>query len=268
MSVTDPSPDPVQPEGQGGQGNEAPYAEYLSRIPEQVRGDVEPVFREWDGNVTRMRQADAEYRQQWAPYEQSGVNSLAPETVQELVKFHEAVNSNPEAIVEWARGYAQENGLTLAEAAQAAADVTPDEFGFDTQSLEKLLDSRLSPVTQQLQKFAEWQQGQEQQAALSKAQAHIDTQLRELEGKHPGEFDREAIDPFLGRYVESDPRNAVPRAWADYQAWKAKIEKGFIAPKLGQRPGGEGGGPADGNPPAIKTLAEAKAAAAEYLNRR
>ena len=258
-------PDPVQPEGQGGGGNEAPYAEYLNRIPEAVRSDVEPVFKEWDANVTQRFQDAAEYRKTWEPYEQIGVSQQPPEVVEWLMQFYDAHNNNPQAVVEWAQGYAQEHGLALAEAAQEEEQFGYDALGYDPQQLEKLLEAKLGPLTSRFEQFEQWQQQQEQAARMSQAEHYIEGQLKELEQKHGQEFDREAIDPFLARYVETDPRNAVPKAWNDYQAFKARIEKGFVGAResLGQPP--EGSGPADARPPQIKSLADANAIAGERI---
>src|ERR1035437_4782758 len=66
------------PEGQGDQSNSSPYAEYLDRLPEEVRGDVEPVFRDWDAQTTRKFQDAAKYRKQWEPLEQTGVSQRDP----------------------------------------------------------------------------------------------------------------------------------------------------------------------------------------------
>src|ERR1035437_4068795 len=103
------------PEGQGDQSNSSPYAEYLVRLPEEVRGDVEPVFRDWDAQTTRKFQDAAEYRKQWEPLEQEYVDP----TVESLVEQRLAAQLGPVAnqlqeLTEWRQ--AQEFGRAEAQA--------------------------------------------------------------------------------------------------------------------------------------------------------
>jgi hypothetical protein len=262
VSITDPEADPVQPEGQGGEGNEAPYAEYLNRIPEEVRGDVEPVFKDWDANTTRKFQEHAQYRQNWEPYEQLGVNQIAPEDMEGLLAFHQAAQNDPQAIQLWFQEYAQANNLTPEQAAdQLDQQSTLDEYGtgFDAQAFQQALTPMLQPLQQQLEQMNRWREQQEQNARLQEANQHIERQFKELEGKP--DFNREAIEHFLPKYVNSDPRNAVPKAYQDYQQMRAQIEKQYVQSKSNIPAGAEHGGTADGSFEPAKTLEEAKAQA-------
>lgn len=228
----------AQPDqGQGAQAaSEAPYSEYLDRIPEQVRADVEPIFKEWDSNVTRRFQEASEFRKQWEPFEQTGINQLAPDEVAWLAQFRDALN-DPPTIQAWFDEYAQNNGLTRQEAEEQLAEQA--QIDPDIQStLERMLEERLAPFTQQLGGLTEWQQRQ----ADAAAHAEIDRQITELQGKH-GEFPREDVERFLtAEYIETDPEHAVEKAFADYQAFVARIEKQALAAKLGQPPAAEAGG--------------------------
>lgn len=264
----------VQPdEGQGDGSADAPYREYLDRIPEEVRGQVEPVFKDWDANTTKRFQDAAEYRRQWEPYEQSGVRNLTPEQAQWATQFMDAYDNNPQAVVEWAQQYAQERGLTLAEAAQEAAQAPEPSFddysvGLDAQALEKALDSRLSPVMQRLEAFTAWQEQQEQAQRVQEANQFIRQQLDELKTKHGDEFDEDAVERFIPQYIETDPRNAVPNAWRDYQNLKAQLEKGFVSQKIDQPPAAEFGGIPDGNAEPITSLQQASEIARNILRQR
>lgn len=271
MSVTDPA-EPVQPEeGQGEPGQaDAPYAEYLNRLPEEVRGDVEPIFREWDSNVTKRFQEHSEQAKAWQPYEQLGVNQLSPEDVQEALQFRQAVYENPQGIWDWAQQYAQQHGLTQQQAAELAQQQGGlDEFGLQdpNQQFEQLLSQRLSPFEQQLEQLTSVLTDQQQQAAQQQAQQFIEGQLAELEKTHGEEFSREAVELFVPNFIESDPQHAVPRAFEAYQQMRNQIEKSALQGKVDAPGPAEGGGVADVTPPQYTSISdpEMKQAAIDFM---
>jgi hypothetical protein len=260
----------VQPEdvgqGDGGQGG-TPYDEYLSRIPEEVRGDVEPVFKDWDKNVTQRFQEASQYRQTWEPYEQAGINQFAPEQVQLGLQFVQALD-NPQAIKEWYDQYAQQNGLIDQQAEQQAAP-SFDEYGVygdpSAQQLEQLLKTQLGPIQQQLEAFGQWREAQEFAAREQEALRMIEGQIEELKTKHGDEFNEKAVEQLVAQYIETDPVNAVNRAWADYQALVNQISQSVVKSKVSAPPAAESGGVPDVNPEEIKTLADANRIAKERL---
>lgn len=261
---TDLEPDVVQPEdaGQGDGGHDAPYAEYLNRIPEEVREEVEPVFKDWDANVTRRFQEHSEYRREWEPYEQTGINRLSPEETQWLVQFRQALE-DPQQIKQWYEGYAEQAGIVPEQAAQEPtgqqASTTFDEFGagYDPQQLQSLLDQRFSPLAQQLQQLTERFEHQDYQTRVAEAERYVQGQIEELKAKHPDEFNEEAIEKLVTNYIDSDPVHAVERAFADWQKIRAQIERDTLQGKADSRSSGESGGTADAMPEMPKTLKEA-----------
>lgn len=260
MSVTDPSADPVQPEpGQGEEGSGSPYDSYLSRIPEQVRGEVEPVFKDWDANVSRKFQEAADFRKEWEPYQELGVQQVPPDEMQWHLTFRDALQNNPQAVVDWAREFAQERGISLEQAVQEAQqqDTGLDEFGsFDQQALQ----THLAPLQQQMEQITAYIEQQQQQAALSQAQQQVEKQLDELKAQHPNEYVREEVELFLDRHRDKGLQ-AVQAAFADAQKWKAQLQKQFVESKANVPPGAEHGGGADGSVEPAKTLPEARAQA-------
>lgn len=257
----------VQPDDTG-QGDavisDAPYAEYLNRIPEELREQVEPVFKEWDGNTTRKFQEASEYRKQWEPYEKVGVSRTSPEAVDWALQFYRALE-NPQAIQQWYDAYAQENGLTPQQAAEQQSQQQPpgEQLFADyqdpsiTQALERQLQQHLSPIQQQLEKFSSWQQQQETQAREQAAMNVIEGQLGDLEKKHGDQFNREWVDKFVANYIESDPHNAVHRAWDDYQNMVNQISKSALQSKVDAPAPAESGGIPNVAPEEIKTMAQA-----------
>ena len=267
MSVTDPAADPVQPEdaGQGGEGTGGtPYAEYLDRIPEDARGVAEEAFRAWDANYTRHQQEASEYRNQWEPFEQAGIRQYTPDHLSWALQVAQAAQNDPAALRTWLD---QTHGpLAPPEPTQPQAD----EFGFQDpqQQLNALLEQRLAPFQQQMEQLAQWREAQEQQAALQSGQQVIDQQFGEIEAKH-GKLDpetRELVEAIATtKYADTDPMNAIPRAYRDYEAFVNQVEKRTLQGKVDQPKPPEGAGPPNSAPEKVTTLAEAGALAREQL---
>lgn len=256
------TPDVEQPDdGQDDGGTQAaPYAEYLDRIPEQLRGDVEPVFKDWDANVTRRFQESAELRKQFEPLKETGIHELDPEAVSWLVTLHGALDK-PEVMQQWWQSYAQENGLTVAEAqAEAEADTGLEDFGVDDfQRFEKALEERLSPLQQKLDAYEQRFAQSDQQQALAEAQRYVDGQLSELATKHNDgtPFDQEMVDlieRFSAKYEATDPLNAIPKGFADLQKFINGTERQTLQAKLAQPKPAEGGGVPDVSPERHKRI--------------
>lgn len=267
--MTDAIADSVQPEGQGGEGGGAPYQEYLDRIPEEVRGQVEPVFKDWDANTTRRFQEHADFRKTWEPYQNTGISNVDPERVQWAMQFLEAHDNNPGAIRDWYQAYAQSNNLI--DERPPVPEPEFDQFGFEDQSkqFEKLLDQRLSQVTEKLGAFEQFQQSLMQGAREAQEREKIDAQLAEIRSKHPNEFTPESeqfLEKLIGNYVSQGDPQSVQKGWQDFQAFRNWAEKQALqASANATGGGGELGGPADANPPEIKTLKDANPVALEMV---
>jgi hypothetical protein len=245
------TPDVEQPDqsGQDDGGGGAPYQEYLDRIPEQFRGDVEPVFKDWDANVTRRFQDNADFRKQWEPLSETGIHQLDPDAVSWLVQLHAALEQ-PDIMQQWWDSYAQENGLTDQSSPDSddGGNPTLDEFGMpDDQRLEKLLEDKLGQLTSRLDQYDQRFAQSDQQAAEREAQSYVDGQLQKLAEEHNGgkPFDQKMIgliDKFASSYIESDARNAIPKGFADLQQFLNERETLTLQGKLDQPPPAEGGG--------------------------
>jgi hypothetical protein len=275
VSVTDPAADPVQPEdsGQGGEGaQDAPYAEYLSRIPEDVRGDVEPVFKEWDASVTKRFQDAAEYRKSWEPYQQAGLNQYEPEYLAQAAQFAQVAQENPQAIQQWFQAYAQEHGL---QAAQDAAEQMSEFDGYQDpqQQLEKLLEDKLGPLSQGLEEISQWRAQQEQAAQAAAYEQVLDGQLAELKSKHEETFKNfpgveDMIQTYAAAHVNSNPgdwENAIPQAWQKAEGLINQVSKGTLQSKVDAPAPAEGGGVADMNREQPKSMQDANAEAKRLL---
>jgi predicted enzyme related to lactoylglutathione lyase len=251
--------DDAQPgEGQGA----APYQQYLDQIPEEFREQVEPAFKQWDASVTQRFQEASEFRKQWEPFEQIGLHNRDPQAVQWGLSVYDNLN-NPQAIKAWYEEYAQANGL---------ADPTPQEpqqqFGEDlyVDPVAQQTQQALSQIQEQMSQLNQWRQQQEEQSRLAQAQQLIDQQVAAIEAEHPGEFDRERVAPFIDKYINTDPQNAVSRGFSDYQAMIAWAQQQYAQQKANQPNAALSGGTASVAPEPVKTLKEAERLAFEALS--
>ena len=234
------STDPVQSDvDQGGQGNGgSPYDDYLARVPEEYRSDIEPIFKEWDSNTTRKFQEAAEARRAFEPYEPY-VKDREPDQVALGLQFVDALQ-DPKAIKEWYDQYAQQNGLTAQTTEEEYVDPTVQAL------VDRQLAAQLGPVASQVAEFQAWREHQEQQAAVAAQRDEIESQLASLKSQHPDEFDRGLVDKLLPQYIESDPHNAVQKAFEDSRAIVAQVQKQWTDSKASQPPGAVSGGTANG----------------------
>lgn len=272
--MMDESTEGVQPdEGQGAQASDSPYADYLNRLPEEVRGDVEPVFRDWDANVTKRFQEASEYRKQWEPYESTGVHQQTPEEIQWALQVAEAAKSNPQALREYLD---QTFGPVQAQQIEQAAqqdNLTFDQFDPNAQ-LEQLLSSKLGPIEQQLQQFSQWQTQQQQEAEHNRIQSAIDTEIGKLKEEHADRLPEpvkeqfeDIIERFGMKYATpgADPASVVSKAWADFEALQNQLERATLQAKADAPSAAESGGVADGSPDKIHNMKEAGVKALEIL---
>jgi hypothetical protein len=264
--MTEPD-DTVQPDaGQGEPVADAPYAEYLNRIPEELRGQVEPIFKEWDGNTTRKFQEASEYRKGWEPYEQVGVNRHDPAAVEWALQFYSALE-NPKAIKDWYGDYQQQHP-ELQEQQAVQQQQSPDAFEFQdpsVQAYEEKMKALLAPMQQELDANRQWRETQAQQTREQDALRYIEGQIGELKEKHGAEFNEQAVEQLIPQYIETDPRNAVQRAWADYQSLVNQIQKDVLQSKVKQPAAAESGGLPDVAPEEVKTMSRAGEITREIL---
>lgn len=241
--------DDVQPDqGQGA----APYAEYLDKIPEEFRAQVEPVFKEWDGSVTKKFMEAAEFRRQMEPLQP--FQNRSPEALQWGADFHDAAMNRPQDVIEWARDYAKEHGLSLAEQ-QAVEQAVSDEF--EDLSAQQFR-SQLDPIATQVQALTERFQRQDQEAQQAAAMQQIETQLDAAKEKLGGIYDRDMIAAIAQNKYIQDPEHAIERAAADWQQIVNDKRAAALQEKVDtSAPAAETGGTPDGSVPKISTFEQA-----------
>ena len=265
MSVTEPPvTDGVQPDqGQGDVGQTSggqPYADYLARVPDEVRGTVEPVFKDWNSHVNSRFEEHANYRKQWEPYEQAGVTRYSPQDIQAAFDLLQ----NPDQLRSWADE--QYGPVQAPEQQQPQPEF--DLYGQpDQQQFEQLLESKLGPLSQELQQLAQWRQQQEQQAQIQQIQGVIDREIGMLQEKHAANLPEpirenfaETVERFADKYANDPsltPEQMVAKGWADFEALSNQLQTAALQDKVNQPAPAETGGRADLTPDSPKTLKEA-----------
>ncbi|NBT35699.1 MAG: hypothetical protein EBT03_09210 [Betaproteobacteria bacterium] len=243
----------VQPESSEGQGA-APYAEYLDKLPEEIRGDVEPVFKEWDSNVTKKFQEHADFRKQWEPLQDLNLNDVPRDELENLIALRELAAESPEEFDRWLMETVTERGLL----GQDSQDPYAAEEDSDP------LEDKLSPLQSELQQLKEWKEQQEYESRVSEAMKLVEQQVEEASQKHP-DVPKELAEQFLASFAESDPENAVNLAYEAAEKWMAQIQRGTFEDKLAQPEAAEQGSTADGSPEQIRDFRAASKAALARL---
>jgi len=224
------TPEGVQPDPGQGAGGDAPYAEYLNRIPEELRPQVEPIFRDWDGQTTRKFQEHSQFRQQWDPYQQVGLDQYDPQDLAGLIEFAKMANdpARQTDYLQWLQAEAAKHGL-------GQPSEEEDDFGdLLDPSVAGFVERATSPLAQKLQAMEQsLTQFQEQQAKQAQ-EAMWNQQFERLIGEH-GELDRDLMQTFAAKYA-NDPQNAIHRGFEDFQRARAAIEQQVLRGKLNQPP--------------------------------
>jgi 3-methyladenine DNA glycosylase Tag len=237
-----------------GQGQESSGLYDLSSIPEQFRSSVEPAFKQWEANVTKKFQEHSDYRKQWEPFEQLGVNNVDPQQMEALLAFNELA-TDPDQFDEWLRATAQERGLFEQQSLQDDdLFAEPAQQQFDPQQIQQMIAEQVGPLYEQAQ-------AQQEQVAIQSAAEEIQGQLDALHEKH-GDFPDEFICQLAMAY---DTPDGIDRAFADYQNVIAQTERGVVENKLSEPSVPERGGQADTNAPQTNTWEDARAAAIARL---
>jgi len=231
----------VQPDtGQGAEATDSGYSQYLDSVAPEIREQVEPLFKEFDGNVTKKFQEHAEYRKGWTPYEELGIKDVPPETLQELLTFAQMAN-DPEQFETWLKNVATERGL-LGESGDDEIDLEED----DSSKIEERLIEKVSELINPLQERFEQQ---DQQKMIDDATAEIDDAFKELLGddKNLPENARDTIEALAYRYSDEpglSAKEVIEKGFADYQQLIGQAEKGLFAKKSDQPQTPEGPGAA------------------------
>lgn len=251
MSYTEPSADGVQPEqgqGDGGATGDQPYGDLLSRVPEEVRGSVEPLFAEWNSRVNSRFEDAASYRKQWEPYESIGLSDMQPDQVQWALQVANAAQNDPQALRTWLDdNHPQPAPQQQPEPQQ---DVTFDQYDPNAQ-FKQMLD----PVLQRLEAMDQRWQQQQQQEYERTIDNTLNSEIAKLSQEHGASLPQgvemsDVIERFGNRYATpgADPAQVVQKAWQDYTTWSNALSTAALQQKVDQPQTPVTGGEADMTP--------------------
>lgn len=247
----------VQPgaqEGGIGQGDEPSglYAEALSTVPEHLRQHVEPHFKKWDSQVQKKMTEAAEFRKQWEPYQELGLNDLDPQELQELLQFRE-IASNEDQFKEWYQAVGQELGLTPQEQEDLFDDL--EDQGMSPDKIQEIVQQAVSPLQERLD-------AQEYERQVQEHVEKLTQEMDALAAEH-GDFNRQRVMQLAVAYG-NDPK-ALQKAHADWTADRAEAQKTLLKDKSSTpNPAVAGGAPAQALQ-GITSFEDAKQAAREVV---
>jgi hypothetical protein len=186
----------------------APWADYLSDLPESVRPLVEPKFKEWDANVTKKFQEVHSTYEPLKVYESLAQQGHNPQFLAEAIQFVEAFNSDPEKVFKAMQehyGFGVEQGQGNTDPNQLVPDNNDDQY-----------DPRFLQLEQNQQLLADIITAQHEAEQAAQLDQALNAELTAAATKH-GDFDEKVV---LG-WCAADPNLSIDAA---VQQYKAAIE--------------------------------------------
>lgn len=217
--TAEPTTSEVQPESQGRQ-DESTGLYDLSSVPEEFRPEVERIAKDIDRHVQAKLREAADYRKQWSPYEQLGLNEVGAEELQPIVELARALGSED-------GDTAQRVILELAKAAGLEVEGLEDE--------EPPADDAdpLSPLEQRLAALEQEREQERQAIALQEATQQelqrLAAEWGEVEEQHGRAFNEgeaELLRSLAERFDDSE--EPIKTAYALMNQIMGLGEKGLV----------------------------------------
>lgn len=172
----------------------SPYAQYLEKLPETARPLADPVFKEWDANVTqRFQQLHSQYA--WAKPWEEIAQEYEPDAVSQAIQIQQALTSDPEGFY---KALAEAYGFNGQQNGEQGQPQEPGETG--------PVDPRIDQLQQTVNQLTEFIMGQHQQTQEQQEEQQFIQLLTELQEKH-GQYD---VDYVLAKIAAGDdPETAI-----------------------------------------------------------
>lgn len=233
----------------------------LSSVPDEQRPHIEPILQDVQRNVNSKFEQAAEYRKQWEPYENLGVNDIEPELMEELIAIAE-IAEDENALREWWQGLGSERGWYESDSDDELEDFDfedDDEYSADDlkqlqETIEKAIEAKTAPLFEK-------EREREQERLLAEADKEISAKLNELKETH-GEFDEQAVCKLALSY---DGEDAIEKGFEDYKNLIKSAQDGVFEAKNDAPAPPEGPGVANTTPEQITSFTDAKKAAVERI---
>lgn len=203
----------------GSQGNGL-HESFISSAPEHLRDAARELVPYWDPYVQRQFTDHANYRKNWEPYEQLGVNDLDPGELEDLLNFREIIQDEDQ-FREWYNNV----GELLGETQGDETDIG-EENDYD---LPPELLQAIGQMQQQLNDLSQERQMQAEQQALHQTAAEVRQELDQLKAQNSNlEWNEELEDTVCTLALKYDSPDALQRGFQDYQKLVGKAENGVF----------------------------------------
>jgi len=170
-------------EGQGSEATGSPYDSYLQAVPDEAREAAEQWFRDTSKGLDAKLQEAAELRTKFGSYKDVDLSNYDPETLNQLVTWHQQVSGDENAYRQFIESEAREMGLTPAEAEEVIAAEQDGEFTKEQaqQLAQQVAEERLAPIREELDGLQAEKATEVEFQAIEQAFAQIQVKLgREL----------------------------------------------------------------------------------------
>lgn len=259
--------------GTQSQGSPADGLYDLSTVPEHLHEHVLPIAKEIEGNVTRRFQEAAEYRKQWEPYEELGLDEFEPTALEQLLAIGHLAQDEDQ-FNEWLLQTAEARQLLEPEAAEYGEGEGDDELGYDDDyaggnggltadhvqaMIGDALEQALGPIAGRFE-------AQDQEQRMQETSKQIDSTLDAIEKEYGSEINRDRILQLSLAYTDQG-LDAVRRGFEDWKADRTEVERGMFDSRAGVPGTPETGGRAASEVQSPQTFEEAAEAAQEILRR-
>lgn len=203
----------AEPEGQGDTGTTSGLYS-LDSVPEDIREQVAPLFKEWDANVTREFQKRAEASKVFEP-----LQDIPAEDLGHLKTFYELA-SDPDAFTDWVRQAAEQLGILGPEAGGDAELVEDEEEPTGSEGGALTPERVQQMVTEAIEQDRQQRAQQEQQEAQREEVARtVRETLDELRADFANDerWDEDLVCHYAQRHVSSDKpvEEALRAGYAD-----------------------------------------------------
>jgi hypothetical protein len=172
-------PDDLQPDqGQGDASTPGIFDPYLQAVPEDAREYVAGYLKDAEKNVNGRLSQASELEKTFGPYKDVDLTGYDPETLSQLVTWHQQITSNPDAYRQFVETEAKELGITPAEAEQVIA---AEDDGTSPEGVQQLIDrmaeERLAPIQAGLTQIQEEKATEIETQAIEQAFSQIQVKL-------------------------------------------------------------------------------------------
>jgi len=173
-------PDDLQPdEGQGDAGTGI-FDPYLSAVPEDARESVASYLKDAEKNVNGRLAEAAELQKSLGPYKDVDLAGYDPETLSQLIAWHQQTTADPDAYRQFIESEATELGITPKEAeevvaAEESGEITREQI---EQQIQQIAEERLNPVQEQLTALQEEKAVDAETQSIDQAFAQIASEFK------------------------------------------------------------------------------------------